>query len=74
MLDSLEAHAVDQDFEALRMSVLAKLEKAQQLGEDRQRYEFFEVLRDLIMEKDSEGDEIAVRVLCWAYDRLAGEG
>ena len=65
---------IDMDFEALKASVLSKLDIAHQLGEDRQRSEFFDVLRNLIIEKDNEGDEIAVRVLCWAYDRLAEEG
>ena len=61
MLDSLEAHAVDQ------------VRRAEQLGEDRQRIEFFDILRKLIMEKDMAGDEIAVQVLSWAYDRLTQE-
>ena len=64
---------IDQDFEQLKASVLGKLDVAHQLGEDRQRSEFFDVLRNLIIEKDNEGDEIAVKVLCWAYDRLAEE-
>lgn len=65
---------IDSDFEALKTSVLSKLDGAHQLGEDRQRVEFFDVLRNLILEKETEGDEIAVKVLCWAYDRLAEEG
>ena len=60
-LDRAEAYAVDQ------------VRRAEQLGEDRQRIEFFDVLRKLIMEKEAEGDEIATQVLCWAYDRLAEE-
>lgn len=65
---------IDADFENLKSSVLSKIETAHQLGEDRQRVEFFDVLRNLIIEKESEGDEIAVKVLCWAYDRLAEDG
>ncbi len=60
-LDRAEAYAVDQ------------VRRAEQLGEDRQRIEFFDILRSLIAEKETEGDEIAVQVLCWAYDRLASE-
>ena len=60
-LDKVEAYAVDQ------------VRKAEQLGEDRQRIEFFDVLRKLIVEKDAEGDSIAVEVLCWAYERLSSE-
>ena len=35
------------------------------------RYIFFAKLRELIMEKDLEHDEVAVAVLGWAYERLA---
>lgn len=58
-LDKAEAYAVDQ------------VRKAEQIGEDRQRIEFFDVLRSLIIEKETAGDKIAVEVLCWAYERIA---
>ena len=35
------------------------------------RYVFFAKLRELIMEKDLENDEVAAAVLGWAYERLA---
>ncbi len=64
---------IDIDFENLKASVLKQIERVHELGEDRQRVEFFDVLRKLIMEKDLAGDEVAVAVLVWAYDRLVEE-
>lgn len=61
------------DFETLKTSVLKQLERVHEIGEDRQRIEFFDVLRKLIMEKDLAGDQVAVSVLVWAYDRLVEE-
>jgi hypothetical protein len=58
-LEKLEAYAVDQ------------IRRAEQLGEDRQRVEFFEKLRELIGEKDAAKDPVAVEVLSWAYERLS---
>ncbi len=58
-LEKLEAFAVDQ------------IRRAEQLGEDRQRVEFFERLRELIGEKDKAGDQIAVDILSWVYERLS---
>ncbi len=40
------------------------------LGGEEERFEFFERLRELILEKEQEGDEIAASVLGWAYERL----
>ncbi len=64
---------IDMDFETLKTSVLKQLERVHEIGEDRQRIEFFDVLRKLIMEKDLAGDQVAVSVLVWAYDRLVEE-
>ena len=61
------------DFETLKTNVLKQLERVHEIGEDRQRIEFFDVLRKLIMEKDLAGDQVAVSVLVWAYDRLVEE-
>ena len=58
-LEKLEAYAVDQ------------VRRAEQLGEDRQRVEFFEKLRELIGEKDAAGDSVAVEVISWVYERLS---
>jgi hypothetical protein len=58
-LEKLEAYAVD------------GIRRAEQLGEDRQRIEFFEKLRELIAEKDKAGDTVAVEVLSWVYERLS---
>jgi hypothetical protein len=58
-LEKLEAYAVD------------NIRRAEQLGEDRQRVEFFERLRELIGEKDKAGDQIAVDILSWVYERLS---
>ena len=41
------------------------------LGRNRMRVEFFQQLRLLMHEKDVAGDEIAVDVLNWAYNKLA---
>lgn len=60
-LEEIEAYAVD------------GVRRAEQLGEDRQRIEFFAGLRGLIAEKDRAGDSVAVEVLSWAYERLASE-
>lgn len=60
-LSSLEAYAVD------------GIRRAEQLGEDRQRIEFFHGLRELIAEKDKAGDSVAVEVLSWAYEYLANK-
>ncbi len=35
------------------------------------RIEFFDEFRQLMLEKDSEHDQIALEVLDWAYQRLA---
>ncbi len=64
---------IDMDFETLKTNVLKQLERVHEIGEDRQRIEFFDVLRKLIMEKDLAGDQVAVSVLVWAYDRLVEE-
>jgi regulator of replication initiation timing len=40
------------------------------LGGEEERFEFFERLRELISEKEQEGDEVAAAVLGWAYERL----
>jgi hypothetical protein len=58
-LESIEAYAVDH------------IRRAEQLGEDRQRVEFFEKLRSLIAEKDRAGDTTAVEVISWVYEKLA---
>ena len=39
-------------------------------GIEDMRILFFEELRNLIMEKDLEHDDIAAAVLGWAYERL----
>jgi hypothetical protein len=41
------------------------------MGAEVERIEFFEHLRELIAEKDLAGDQIAVEVLSWAYEKLA---
>jgi hypothetical protein len=64
---------IDQQYEVIKSTVEYQIHKAFCLGEDRQRVEFFEILRKLMLEKDMAGDEIAVEVLSWAYDRLAKE-
>jgi hypothetical protein len=40
------------------------------LGGIEERIEIFAKLRELIIEKDQEGDEVAVAVLGWAYEQL----
>ncbi len=62
---------IDTQLDKIKISVSAQLDRVEELGEDRQRIEFFDGLRQLIQEKDSQGDEIAVAVLVWAYARLA---
>lgn len=42
-----------------------------EINESDPRYVFFAKLRELIMEKDLENDEVAAAVLGWAYERLA---
>jgi Fe-S-cluster formation regulator IscX/YfhJ len=42
-----------------------------EIDESDPRYVFFARLRELIMEKDLENDEVAAAVLGWAYERLA---
>lgn len=64
---------IDINLEVIKKKLSDQLDRVEELGEDRQRIEFFDALRKLIIEKDSEGDEIAVQVLCWAYERLAEE-
>jgi hypothetical protein len=64
---------IDVNLDAIKQKLSDQLDRVEELGEDRQRIEFFDALRKLILEKDSEGDEIAVSVLCWAYERLAEE-
>lgn len=41
------------------------------LGQEIERIDMMEVMRDMITEKDVLGDQIAVDVLTWAYERLA---
>lgn len=41
------------------------------LGSEIERIDFFDKFRQLIAEKDLEGDTIAVEVLSWAYEQLA---
>jgi hypothetical protein len=67
----LSRDEIDINLDGIKKRLSEHLDRAEELGEDRQRIEFFDALRSLIMEKDSEGDEIAVKVLCWAYERLA---
>lgn len=40
------------------------------LGGEEERFEFFERLRELISQKEQEGDEVAAAVLGWAYEEL----
>ena len=40
------------------------------LGGEVERFEFFERLRELISQKEQEGDEVAAAVLGWAYEEL----
>lgn len=40
------------------------------LGTEMEKVEIFEKFRQLIAEKELEGDIIAVEVLSWAYDKL----
>lgn len=42
-----------------------------EMGSQLQRIKFFDALRCLIAEKESDNDELAVAVLDWAYQRLA---
>ena len=41
------------------------------VGLEDQRIIFFSKLRDLILEKDKQNDNVATAVLGWAYERLA---
>ena len=41
------------------------------LGGEEERFEFFERLRELILEKEQENDTTAAAVLGWAYERLS---
>lgn len=41
------------------------------LGGLEERIEFFERLRELISQKEQEGDSIAASVLGWAYEELS---
>lgn len=66
-----ELEDIDAELEVLEAYAMDKIRRAEQLGEDRQRIEFFESLRELIREKDVSGDAVAVEVLSWAYERLA---
>jgi DNA phosphorothioation-dependent restriction protein DptG len=65
------------DFEeqAIKMQEsLKKLSEASEgLGRNRMRVEMFQYLQLLMHEKDVAGDENAVDVLNWAYDKLAEE-
>ena len=46
---------------------------SESLGRNRMRVEFFQRLQMLAHERDVSGDEIAVDVLNWAYEKLAEE-
>lgn len=41
------------------------------IGSEIERFEIFEKFRELIAQKELDGDVIAVEVLAWAYDQLA---
>ena len=41
------------------------------LGINYERIYLFSKLRDIIQEKDSTGDEVAVQMLTWIWDQLA---
>ena len=41
------------------------------LGSQYEKIFIFSKLRDLIVEKDMLGDQIAVEMLCWTYDQLS---
>lgn len=43
-----------------------------QSASDQQRSKMLASLRQMIQEKDSQGDQVAVGVLDWAVDRLLG--
>jgi hypothetical protein len=62
---------IDINLESIKKKLSENIDRVEELGEDRQRIEFFDALRDLIREKDAEGDSIAVEVLSWAYEKLS---
>lgn len=64
---------IDSELQVLEAYAVDKIRRAEQLGEDRQRVEFFAELRELIAEKDKAGDSVAVDVLSWAYERLSSD-
>lgn len=62
---------LDSDFIVLQTRMSMLIESFTKLGAHRGRIEFFNAFRELIQEKESSGDEIAIQVLNWAYLELA---
>ena len=63
-----------QDIESRVDQLYSKIEdinaELYSLGGEEERFEIFERLRELISEKEQQGDEIAASVLGWAYEKL----
>jgi hypothetical protein len=59
-----EILAESEDEEVLEILILGTLSE---------RIAIFQKLRDLIQEKELENDEIASRVLGWAYEKIAND-
>lgn len=60
-----------EDSERLIKRVTSSLHDLVLLGQEIERAEIMELFRELITEKEVLGDQIAVDVLAWAYDRVA---
>lgn len=59
------------DLSLLRNKTDIDIDSLIELAADKERAKIFEKLVELIQEKDSSNDEIAVEVLAWAWQRLS---
>ncbi len=62
---------LDSDFIILETRLSILVDAFINLGGHKARREFFDIFRELLIEKEAANDEIAVQVLNWAYLELA---
>jgi hypothetical protein len=62
---------LESDFIVLDTRLSLLVDAFIKLGEHKERQQFFNTFRELLIEKEAAGDEIAVQVLDWAYMQLA---
>ncbi len=62
---------LDSDYMILETRLSLLVESFVRLGEHKAKIEFFEAFREILREKEQDGDQIATDVLVWAYERLA---